>query len=73
MNKFLLAIALVTAFSAPALAALEKAPMRPDHSHVASAYKHQWKGVEQQSRSAGDSYWQPCNSSFHAYIVNSCD
>ena len=50
----------------------QKAEPRSEHRHVASTFKPQWKGVEQSSRSAGD-YWQPCNSTFHAYIVNNCD
>jgi hypothetical protein len=59
MNKFILAIALVTAFSAPALAALEKAPTRPTHRHVESTLKHQWKGGEAQP--ADDPYYyDPC-------------
>jgi hypothetical protein len=72
MNKFLIAIALVTAFSAPALAALQKAPARPDHRHV-EPIRHQWKGGEAQNRSANEHYWQPCDSTFHSYIVNNCD
>ena len=50
MNKFLIALTLVTAFSAPALAALEKAPTRPDHRHVELNFKPQWKGEEAKRR-----------------------
>jgi hypothetical protein len=75
MNRFLLAIALITAFSAPALAASEKAPTRPHQRHLESTSEHQWKRVPEQGRSGNsdDSYWQPCNSSFHSYIVWDCD
>jgi|SoiMethySBSTD1v2_1073268.scaffolds.fasta_scaffold23842_10 hypothetical protein len=74
MSKFLLAIALVTAFSAPALAASEKASTRPTHRHVESTFKHQWKGGEARSRSADDPYYyDPCHSGFRSWIVNDCD
>ena len=72
MNKLLIAVALTAALATPALAAIQKAEPRPEHRHVASTFKPQWRGVEQSSRSASD-YWQPCNSTFHAYIVNNCD
>jgi hypothetical protein len=71
MNKFVLAIALVTAFSAPASAALEKTPTLT-HRHVESTFKHQWKGAEGQP--AHDPYYyHPCNSTWYSYIVNDCD
>ena len=72
MNKLLIAVAFTAALATPALAAIQKAEPRPEHRHAASTFKPQWRGVEQSSRSAGD-YWQPCNSTFHAYIVNNCD
>jgi hypothetical protein len=72
MDKLLIALALTAALATPALAAIQKAEPRPEHRHVASIFKPQWKGVEQSSRSASD-YWQPCNSTLHAYIVNNCD
>ena len=72
MNKLLITVALTAALATPALAAIQKAEPRPENRHIASTFKPQWKDVRQSSRSAGD-YWQPCNSSFHAYIVNSCD
>ena len=72
MNRFLVATALTAALATPALAAIQKAEPRSEHRHVASTFKPQWKGVEQSSRSAGG-YWQPCNSTFHAFIVNGCD
>ena len=72
MNKLLIALALTAALATPAVAAIQRVEPRPEHRHVASTFKPRWKGVEQSSRSAGD-YWQPCNSTFHAYIVNNCD
>lgn len=72
MNKLLIAIALTAGLATPALAAIQKAEARPQHRHVASTLKPQWKGVERSSRSASD-YWQPCDSTFHSYIVNNCD
>jgi hypothetical protein len=75
VNKFLVALALTAALATPALAAVQKAEPRPDHGHVESTFKMggEAKGREVQSRSAGNSYWQPCNSTFHSYIVNNCD
>ena len=43
LNKFLLAITLIVAFSAPALAALEKARSGPDQRHVESVSERQSK------------------------------
>jgi hypothetical protein len=71
MNKLLIALALTTALVTPALAAIQKAEPRPEHRHVASIFKPQWKGVEPSSRWASD-YWQPCET-FHGYISNNCD
>ena len=72
MNKLLIALTLTAGIATPALAAIQKAEPRPEHRHAASTFKPQWRGVEQSSRWADD-YWQPCNSTFHAYIVNNCD
>jgi hypothetical protein len=72
MNRYLLALALIATFSAPAWAAVEK-PARPDHRHIETTFTHQWRAGEAQSRSVVGSYWQPCNSTFHSYIVNNCD
>jgi hypothetical protein len=72
MNKILIAFALTAALATPALAAIQKAEPRPEHRRAESVFKPQWRGVEQSSRSASD-YWQPCNSTFHSYIVNNCD
>src|SRR4029077_3570915 len=68
MNKFLLAITLIVAFSAPALAALGKTQGRPDQRHVESASERQWKVGNAQRRLNGrqvsDPYWYtPCNNS----------
>jgi hypothetical protein len=43
LNKFLLAITLIVAFSVPALAALEKARSGPDQRHVESVSERQSK------------------------------
>ena len=69
MNKLLIALTLTAGIATPALAAIQKAEPRPEHRHVASVFKPEWKGVKQSSRWTSD-YWQPCNSTFHAYIVN---
>jgi hypothetical protein len=68
LNKFLLAITLIVAFSAPALAALGKTQGRPDQRHVESASERQWKVGNAQRRLNGrqvsDPYWYtPCNNS----------
>jgi hypothetical protein len=77
MNKFLVAIALVTAFSAPAFAASEKVPSL--QRQLGSTSEHRWQ-MPGHSRSDNHddsywqrAYWQPCNSTFHSYIVNMCD
>jgi hypothetical protein len=73
MNKFLLAITLIVAFSAPALAALGKAQNRPDQRHLESNSERQWKwGNAQRRRQVGDPYWTPCDYS-SSYGPDSCE
>src|SRR5262245_31115018 len=45
MNKLLIALALTAALATPALAAIQKAEPRPEHRHVASTFKPEWRGV----------------------------
>ena len=50
MNKFLLAIVLVAAFSASALAAPEKAKTRPHQRHLQSTSEHPWRQMWDQAQ-----------------------
>jgi hypothetical protein len=76
MNKFLLAITLIVAFSAPALAALGKAQSRPDQRHLESTSERQWKWGNAEPRlsrrQVGDPYWTPCDYS-SSYGPDSCE
>ena len=78
MSRCLIALVLVSSFSATALAwGLERTPRRADHRHVELTYKHQ-RPVERKTGEASDSsfhreYWEPCNSTFREYIVNACN
>jgi hypothetical protein len=73
LNKFFLAITLIVAFSAPALAALEKAP---DQRHVESVSERQskWGNAQRRlnRRQVGDPYWTPCDYS-SSYGPDSCE
>jgi hypothetical protein len=76
LNKFLLAITLIVAFSAPALAALGKAQSRPDQRHLESTSERQWKWGNAQPRlsrrQVDDPYWTPCDYS-SSYGPDSCE
>ena len=80
MSRCLIALLLVSSFSATALAwGLKRTP---DHRHGESIYKHHRhvESINKQQRKteeAPDSafqreYWEPCNSGFREYIWNSC-
>jgi hypothetical protein len=83
MSRCLIALVLVSSFSATALAwGLERTPRRADHRHVESTYKHH-RPVESVSKhhrkteEAPDSdfhreYWEPCNSTFREYYSWGC-
>jgi hypothetical protein len=76
MSRCLIALVLISSFSATALAWGERAPRRTDHRHVESTYKHQ-RPVERKTGGASDSafqreYWEPCNSTFREYISWNC-
>src|SRR6476660_1941751 len=76
LNKFLLAITLIVAFSAPASAALEKAQIGPDRRHVESVSERQskWGNAQRRlnRRQVGDPYWTPCDYS-SSYGPDSCE
>jgi hypothetical protein len=83
MRRCLIALVLLSSFSASALAwGLERTPRRADHRHLDSTYKHHQpvEAVHKRRRKteeAPDSsfhreYWEPCNSTFREYIVNGC-
>jgi hypothetical protein len=75
MNKFLLAITLIIAFSPPALAALGKAQNRSDQRRIEFTSERQWTLGNAQRRlnrrQVGDPYWTPCDSS--SYGPDSCE
>ena len=84
MKKFLLTMVLVTAFSASALAELEKATTRAHQRYISqSTSVHPWRQMREHKPDykSGNSddfdwhreYWEPCNSTFREYIVNGCD
>jgi hypothetical protein len=76
MNKFLLAITLIMAFSPPASAALGKAQIRSDHRHIYFTSEGQWKLGNKQNRlsrqQGSDPYWTPCDYS-SSYGPDSCE
>ena len=83
MSRCLIALVLVSSFSATALAwGFERTPRRADHRHVESTYKHhrpigsinkQQRKTEEEADSAFQrEYWEPCNSTFREYISWGC-
>jgi hypothetical protein len=74
MNKFLLALALVTASAAPALADLGKEPTALHHSEVVSTEDRQWdwrKGeMRPDQHPVNDPYWQRCDYTSNADVDN---
>ena len=75
MSKLLLALALIVAFSAPAVAAFGKAQSKSDQRRIESSLERQWKVGNAQPRSdrqRGDPYWMPCNNSSSNY-ADYCD
>jgi hypothetical protein len=79
MSRCLIALLLVSSFSATALAwGLEKTPRRADHRQVEPSYKHYRpiKSIDKRRETPDSSfhreYWEPCNSTFREYIVNGC-
>jgi hypothetical protein len=67
MNKFLLATALLTVLSAPALAAHPKAQPKLNTGHVLSVPEHhRYSGMPPRQSERGevsDPYWAPCDYS----------
>ena len=83
MSRCLVALVLVSSFSATALAwGLERTPRRADHRHVESTSKHHRPigSINKQQRKTGEvpdgsfhrEYWEPCNSTFREYISWNC-
>jgi hypothetical protein len=82
MSRCLIALVLVSFFSATALAwGPEKTSRRADHRHVESTYKrpvestykHQRREELDRDAAFHREYWQPCDSTFREYIVNACN
>ena len=82
MSRCLIALLLVSSFSATALAwGFERTPRRADHRHV-ETYKHHRPigSINKQQRKTGEvpdssfhrEYWEPCNSTFREYISWGC-
>jgi len=75
MDKVLLAIALISTLSTPAMAALTKAQGGLDTRHIQSIYQHQerWSKTSRQRRGdVNDPYWTPCDYS-SSYGTDSCE
>ena len=76
MNKVLLAIALISTLSTPAMAALTKAQGGLDTRHIQSIYQHQerWSKTSNRLRrgNVNDPYWMPCDYS-SSYGTDSCE
>jgi hypothetical protein len=76
MSKLLLALALIVAFSAPAVAAFGKAQSKSDQRRIESTLEGQWKVGNAQRRPdrqrVRDPYWMPCNNSSSNY-ADYCD
>ena len=75
MSKLLLALALIVAFSAPAVAAFGKAQSKSDQRRIESTLERQWKVRNAQRRpdrqQVRDPYWTPCDNSSSSY-ADSC-
>jgi hypothetical protein len=76
MDKVLLAIALISTLSTPAMAALTKAQGGLDTRHIQSIYQHQerWNKTSNRLRRSdvNDPYWTPCDYS-PSYGTDSCE
>ena len=76
MDKVLLAIALISTLSTPAMAALTKAQGGLDTRHIQSIHQHQerWSKTSNRLRSGDvkDPYWTPCDYS-SSYGTDSCE
>lgn len=72
MNKLLLATALILSCSAPALAASEKAPVKPEHRQAETRIERSSHALGGSSSEAADPYWTPCHYSTK-WGANSCD
>ena len=79
MSRCVIALLLVSSFSATALAwGLERTPRRADHRHVEPSDKHHRpiESIDKQREPPDSSfhreYWEPYNSTFREYIVNGC-
>jgi hypothetical protein len=81
MSRCLIALVLVSSFSATALAwGPERTPRRADHRHIESTHKHHRPAepfYKRKSKEALDrdnaafqrEYWDPCNTTLQDYIV----
>ena len=76
MDKVLLAIALISTLSTPAMAALTKVQGGLDTRHIHSIYQHQerWSKTSNRLRrgDVNDPYWTPCDYS-SSYGTDSCE
>ena len=76
MDKVLLAIALISTLSTPAMAALTKAQGGLDTRQIQSIHQHQkrWSKTSNRLRSGdvNDPYWTPCDYS-SSYGIDSCE
>ena len=77
MDKVLLAIALISTLSTPAMAAMTKAAQGGlDTRHIQSIYQHQerWSKTSNRLRrgDVNDPYWAPCDYS-SSYGTDSCE
>jgi hypothetical protein len=79
MSRCLIALLLISSFSATALAwGLERTPRRADERPVQSTVKHH-RHIEQKRETEEVSnlafqreYWEPCNSTFREYYSWGC-
>ena len=76
MDKVLLAIALLSTLSTPAMAALTKAQGGLDARNIQSIYQHQerWSKTSNRLRrgDVNDPHWTPCDYS-SSYGTDSCE
>jgi len=76
MDKVLLAIALISTLSTPAMAAWTKDRGGLDTRHIQSIHQHQerWSKTSNRLRSGdvNDPYWTPCDYS-SSYGTDSCE
>jgi hypothetical protein len=76
MEKVLLAVALISILSTPAMATLTKAQGGLDTRNIQSIYQHQerWSKTSNRLRrgDVNDRYWTPCDYS-SSYGTDSCE